>query len=801
MTSSAKLRRVTPALIGVVSIAFLAASARAQSVGELNSMINSLEPQVSSALNSPGAAQSVVEKLDNAETMFAKVASNPKTNKSELVSAYDRLESMLSRLHETYQKKKDDCIAQIDEGGAQCDYTAPEQVALAAAYPLAWLRFQGATTVYADQAERAKRLLSQSIDDFTQSTLVMPDPNLVRENVLGRAYCERELGKYDKSEYDKAIQDFKQIMSEGSGTKQYKAAQQGLATTYAAMGQADKAKQYSENMGTGGGAEMFRLQNTYAAMYATKDSGKKQQYLKEIVDTIRSKENDKEGWAIGITSVSKFSHNPIEELGSGDAFEKHLLANVLYNKKNEGEAAKYFLEAARSGKYPRDYKYAAGIYERQGNTGMVQQIVNELAKSPGNPDAQWATYERYRIPRTEWEKTGRKNTQLESTWLAAADDYLKHYPKSEFSNECRFRIGEHQQGQKDYVNAAKTYSEVSGGEYGFTAKFNAAECNYLALVAASSKDNKTQAANATQLRTNAVNLLRDTIKMAPEAERAAGGNQQQKKFVHDTRGRAIYMLAGLLQSDMAKNKNDAEEVASMLTGYENQYPSMNPKFQDVFEWRTQALNQLGKYDEIERDLAQYIERNQGNTQNSDFIKTLGIDFWKDYQQKSAMKDPASQKAAKADAKLTTIAYDYFQKLVDAKKMQPKNLTGTLSILGQAYMVLGDQARGEKIFQEVVKADPASPDANAGLARIAEAKKNFKDAMTLWTNVENTAAESEDLWYEAKFHIATIYAAQGNVQGACSKLAQTRAEHPGLGSEEMKVRWDAYQKQLCLDHKK
>jgi len=151
----------------------------------------------------------------------------------------------------------------------------------------------------------------------------------------------------------------------------------------------------------------------------------------------------------------------------------------------------------------------------------------------------------------------------------------------------------------------------------------------------------------------------------------------------------------------------------------------------------------------------------------------------------------------ADAKLTALAYGYFENMVSAGKMQVKNLTGTLSILGQAYMVLGQEPKAENIFNQVVKADPASPDANAGLARIAQSKKNYKDAVTLWTNVENTAAESDNLWYEAKYHIAEIYAAQGNTQGACSKLAQTRAEHPGLGTPEMKANWDALQRKLCL----
>ena len=328
MISSITIRRLMATTVIGALLALGTGVARAQ---DINSQLSSLEGQMSGALSSDSQAQSLVEKLDNAEKTFAQLSSGNKANKAELQPAFDRLESMLARMHETYSKKKDDCIEQIDNGG-QCDYTVPEQVALAAAYPLAWLRFQGASTVYTDQPERAKKLLNQAIDDFTQSSLAMPDPNLVRENVLGRAYCERELGKYDKTEYAKAIEDFKQIMSEGSGTQQYKAAQQGLATTYAAMGNANEAQKYSGGLGNSGGAELFKLQTTYAAMYA--NPGKKAEYIKEIVDLARSKENDKEGWAIAVSGIAKYSHNPVEELGgSGDPFQSHLLANVLLVQK------------------------------------------------------------------------------------------------------------------------------------------------------------------------------------------------------------------------------------------------------------------------------------------------------------------------------------------------------------------------------------------------------------------------------------------------------------------------------------
>ena len=72
---------------------------------------------------------------------------------------------------------------------------------------------------------------------------------------------------------------------------------------------------------------------------------------------------------------------------------------MLLSKKDQSGAAKYYLEAAHSGKYPKDYKFAADIYFNEHNMGQVEAILNDLAKSPSNPDAQWASYMRYKLPR------------------------------------------------------------------------------------------------------------------------------------------------------------------------------------------------------------------------------------------------------------------------------------------------------------------------------------------------------------------------------------------------------------------
>ncbi len=232
--------RLTVMLATFFALAFTASIAAAQSIGQLESEVSGLSGQMSSAESNPSTADQVIGRLDTAEGDFAKLTSSGKVDKGALIPIYHQLESMLDRMQTTWSKKKDDCINTIDNGG-QCDYDQPEQLALKAAYPLAWLRFTAATTLFDDSAEQSKKLLNQSIDGFTASMLAMPDPNLIRENTLGRAYCERELGKFDHAEYDHAIADFKKIMEDGTTTQQYNAARQGLSTTYAKMGKADEA--------------------------------------------------------------------------------------------------------------------------------------------------------------------------------------------------------------------------------------------------------------------------------------------------------------------------------------------------------------------------------------------------------------------------------------------------------------------------------------------------------------------------------------------------------------------------------
>jgi hypothetical protein len=807
-----ELRRWAPrgALIAA-TILIAASAASAQSLGELNRRISGLESQVSEGESNPAVASEAITQLDAAEADFARVAEGARPS-SALLSTYDQLEGMLNRMYTTYQKKKDACIEKLDQGGT-CEYDQAEQLALRALYPLSWLRFEGAG-LYADQPATARHLLNQAIDGFTDSSLLILSPELVRENMLGRAYSERELGKYDRAEYAHAVTDFKHIIEAGPETHQYRAAQQGFAMTYAAMGKTAQAQGMTANLAqaaTGAqreGLEMLRLREMFQQEAAATDPAKRAQLHRDIIGYARDREHDRDGWAIVVATAGDNVRDPTAEFGTtADGFENWLGANVAYYKHQPLAAAAMYWAAAKSGQYPKAYKFAADLYYVGGRIDMVEKVAQDVAQQPANPDAQWASYMLFKIPRLEWERGGMRNVDLENKWIAAAQDYLKRYPQGHYAFEPRFRMGEIYQHKGQYLEAAKEYDQVQGNpDYDFTARFNAAECYYRALAAAGGvkiestngltpvstpAPAQVSTADREALRQKTIAALTAAINLEPSAERAAPAATH--KALHDSRGRAIYMLATLLEQ---QPKIDYREVATILDGFETQYPAMSAKFNQTYEWRVEALDRTAQYQRLIREAQALVAHDATNPDQNDFIKEIGLDFWKSAEARQAAGD---HEGYVQDAQLTAIIYGYFERQVSEGKIPVKNLTGTLSILGQAYLAMNEVAKAQATFTQVATADAASPDANAGLARIAQDKKDYKDAIDLWSRVESVAAESDPLFYEAKYSMAEIFAHQGNLASACNKLNVTRTEHPNLGSPGMKAQWDELQHKLCENH--
>ena len=773
-------------------------AAGAEGLREFVEHLSVMDSRVRQGLTDPHVAGEVINELDADEGTFAHFTVISGENRVELLDAYTLLDRMLGQMYETYRKKHDACLMSIGNEAVDCDYNLLEQLELRALYPLSWLRFHGSILFSSPEAKR--RVLKQAIAGFTQSALVIVSPELIRENLLGRAYCERDLGQFDRSHYAKAIADFKEVMRAGPSSPQYRAAQQGLATTYAAMGEVDKAASITSHLSpnTSGserqGAEMFRLQQLFAAEAEATDPARRAELHQEAVKLLHSYYGSSRQWPLALAAVVHNVANPEAEFGaSKDPFEQYLLAEVLVATHRPQAAAKYYLAAARGGPYPQGYKYAIDIYYNQGKLDLVDAPLEELAHQRHNPMADWAAFMRFKIARTRWERSGMKNPQLNDQWIERAKDYVDHFPRGRYAYEPRFRLAELLQHDAKYSEAARQYDQVRGDSfYEYAGTFKAAECRYLELAAAADHPaNKAGAMPAKEKKTlteAVIGGLRSTVANGPEIERHTPAERQ---FVHTARGRATYMLVTLLE---AQPQKDYVDIARLLDGFETGYPWMSANFDEITQWRLQALERSGQYALAENEINRLLAPGRRPVPSSDFIKTLGLDMWKRCK---ARKEAGDQAGALADANLTAALYDYFEKRVAAGTMNAKSLTGTLSILGQAYVMMNDSARARTIFEQVVKASPASPDANAGLARLAQASKDYREASDLWTRVESEAAESDDLWYEARYNLALIYAADGNVKAACGKLAETRSEHPSLGGADMKTRWDGLQRKLCL----
>ena len=773
-------------------------AAGAEGLREFVEHLSVMDSRVRQGLTDPHVASEVINELDADEGTFAHFTVISGENRVELLDAYTLLDRMLGQMYETYRKKHDACLMSIGNEAVDCDYNLLEQLELRALYPLSWLRFHGSILFSSPEAKR--RVLKQAIAGFTQSALVIVSPELIRENLLGRAYCERDLGQFDRSHYAKAIADFKEVMRAGPSSPQYRAAQQGLATTYAAMGEVDKAASITSHLSpnTSGserqGAEMFRLQQLFAAEAEATDPARRAELHQEAVKLLHSYYGSSRQWPLALAAVVHNVANPEAEFGaSKDPFEQYLLAEVLVATHRPQAAAKYYLAAARGGPYPQGYKYAIDIYYNQGKLDLVDAPLEELAHQRHNPMADWAAFMRFKIARTRWERSGMKNPQLNDQWIERAKDYVDHFPRGRYAYEPRFRLAELLQHDAKYSEAARQYDQVRGDSfYEYAGTFKAAECRYLELAAAADHPaNKAGAMPAKEKKTlteAVIGGLRSTVANGPEIERHTPAERQ---FVHTARGRATYMLVTLLE---AQPQKDYVDIARLLDGFETGYPWMSANFDEITQWRLQALERSGQYALAENEINRLLAPGRQPVPSSDFIKTLGLDMWKRCK---ARKEAGDQAGALADANLTAALYDYFEKRVAAGTMNAKSLTGTLSILGQAYVMMNDSARARTIFEQVVKASPASPDANAGLARLAQASKDYREASDLWTRVESEAAESDDLWYEARYNLALIYAADGNVKAACGKLAETRSEHPSLGGADMKTRWDGLQRKLCL----
>ena len=364
-------------------------AAGSQGLGEFVEHLTAMESRMNQALGNPRVAGDVISELDADEGTFAHFTAVSGESRAELLDAYHLLDRMLGQIYETYRRKHDECLTAMGNG-VECDYNTLEILELRALYPPSWLRFHGSKMFTSPEARR--RILKDAMAGFTQSALVIVSPEMIRENLLGRAYCERDLGQFERSQYTKAIADFREVMKAGPGSAQYRAAQQGLATTYAAMGHVDEAAAITSHlsMSTVGCGEARRRDVPPAELFQRR---RKPPIRGGVPSCIARRSaccaaitaaagSGRWPWPPWFTTypIRKRNSAPPSIPSSSTCWPKCWSRPIIRVRPRN------ITGLPRSGQYPQGYKYAIDIYYNEGKLDLIDAPLEELARERHSRD-------------------------------------------------------------------------------------------------------------------------------------------------------------------------------------------------------------------------------------------------------------------------------------------------------------------------------------------------------------------------------------------------------------------------------
>lgn len=198
------------------------------SLEEINARLLKVEANMSDVLPRAVRTAKVASVLDQTEVQMGRLAQAEGYDQWALRQNYLLLRGSLARIFVEYEYRADACRDSAP-ADAECDQANNLTIALEAEYPLAWAEYNSGTIERETDNEQARLLLSRAIDHFSHPLPLLHDRNLIRENLLGRAYCELEFGRYVRHQYRNAAMDFGQIVADGRKTPQYNNAARGLA--------------------------------------------------------------------------------------------------------------------------------------------------------------------------------------------------------------------------------------------------------------------------------------------------------------------------------------------------------------------------------------------------------------------------------------------------------------------------------------------------------------------------------------------------------------------------------------------
>lgn len=654
-----------------------------------------------------------------------------------------------------------------------------QTVASQSLYFLNWLRFIGS---FVAETQKRKELLQKASDGFSEFTGGQHWTPLKRESLFGRALCEKELRQFDW-----AVRDLELLLEDTNlPSDMERKARSTLADAkarHSSKGAAQEDEQAPPPPSPDDIVKAYLQKAQSLFDQSQKETGAKrektrleaQAYLEEVKkkgDVWKGRAEAIEKTELTAEEVAAIEEEKNPFLPWKDAME-HL-------RKSEYVQAVPLLREVLASNDPRAtarrrdalYYLGVGLFQQKEYRDAIARL-DDFFGNDGTPPRYGpdAAYLQFKASEALYSRSATEETT--KLYLGATKDLLRRYPNHKSAFEAYFRLGEYEQSHGNYLVAADYYQKVTG-DLPFRVRADYAVLqSYFSLVDAL-EEKKSIGISEKDLWQRIAPSLQSFWKNSAALDQNPA--QAQQVPLRAYRGRVTFLNTIFLAKNMDAN---AGAIVNLLQDFEKKYPEQEKAFESVARTRLIALQKIGRFTEVEKEV-EAISTRYNPEQQQELLKGLPQVLASDVKRLEKQEDKENLLAAKR-----TLARLYADRLQRGDAFAPEESPDQFKYnLAQLYLDVKDYDKASPLYLELRKGGAYSLPALAGLARIAEVKGELPQAATYWEELLKGSQVGDPLWFHGTHGIAQIQAKQGSQDQACKTISAAfvmikRVADPGL----------------------
>ena len=249
------------------------------------------------------------------------------------------------------------------------------------------------------------------------------------------------------------------------------------------------------------------------------------------------------------------------------------------------------------------------------------------------------------------------------------------------------------------------------------------------------------------------------------------------------------MHAVYLSHDMDAH---AEQIVSFLEGFEEKYPKQPDAFETVVRTRLVALQKIGRYADLAKDVDTIFERYQPEKQKELLAGLSGV-LERDIRKLHRQDDTDNELVAKRT--LARLHEEWLKS--DGKFAEDQSPDRFRYDLAQLYLDTKQYDKAEVIYKDLDQKQGAyAIVSTVGLAQISEVRGNKKRALSLWEAMLKGTQVGDPLWFRGTFEVARLNDTLGNATQACKTVSSAQKMLKRLGDTSLKTKIQDFASQTC-----